>query len=44
MKPMDRILVIDDDVELCGLVGEYLEPEGFRSNPFTMENEAWSGP
>lgn len=27
---MDRILVIDDDVELCGLVGEYLEPEGFN--------------
>ncbi len=27
---MDRILVIDDDVELCGLVGEYLTPEGFQ--------------
>jgi two-component system response regulator CpxR len=27
---MDRILVIDDDVELCNLVGEYLEAEGFR--------------
>src|SRR6201987_1383335 len=27
---MDRILVIDDDVELCGLVGEYLEAEGFQ--------------
>jgi two-component system response regulator CpxR len=26
---MDRILVVDDDVELCSLVGEYLEPEGF---------------
>src|SRR5580698_7064736 len=26
---VDRILVIDDDVELCSLVGEYLEPEGF---------------
>jgi two-component system response regulator CpxR len=26
---MDRILIIDDDVELCGLVGEYLESEGF---------------
>ncbi len=30
MKPVDRILVIDDDVELCSLVGEYLEPEGFQ--------------
>jgi DNA-binding response OmpR family regulator len=30
MKRMDRILVIDDDVELCSLVGEYLEPEGFQ--------------
>ena len=26
---MDQILVIDDDVELCSLVSEYLEPEGF---------------
>jgi DNA-binding response OmpR family regulator len=30
MKAVDRILVIDDDVELCSLVGEYLEPEGFQ--------------
>ena len=26
---MERILVIDDDVELCHLVGEYLHAEGF---------------
>jgi two-component system response regulator CpxR len=26
---MERILVIDDDVELCELVAEYLAPEGF---------------
>lgn len=26
----DRILVIDDDAELCKLVGEYLESEGFE--------------
>lgn len=25
----DRILVVDDDAELCKLVGEYLESEGF---------------
>jgi len=30
MSKVDRILVIDDDVELCGLVSEYLEPEGFQ--------------
>jgi len=30
ISKVDRILVIDDDVELCSLVGEYLEPEGFR--------------
>src|ERR1700680_4892717 len=30
MKPVDRILVIDDDVELCSLVSEYLRPEGFQ--------------
>ena|SRR5437763_1974340 len=27
---MDQVLIIDDDVELCGLVAEYLEPEGYR--------------
>jgi DNA-binding response OmpR family regulator len=27
---VDRILVVDDDAELCSLVAEYLEPEGFR--------------
>jgi two-component system response regulator CpxR len=27
---LDRILVIDDDVELCSLVAEYLQPEGFQ--------------
>jgi len=26
---MERVLVIDDDVGLCELVGEYLEPEGY---------------
>lgn len=26
---MERVLVIDDDVELCELVAEYLKPEGF---------------
>src|SRR3989454_11809570 len=30
MVLVDRILVIDDDVELCSLVSEYLEPEGFQ--------------
>src|SRR5437899_11065890 len=27
---MDRILIVDDDFELCSLVSEYLAPEGFR--------------
>ena len=26
---MERILIIDDDVELCKLLTEYLAPEGF---------------
>src|SRR5499427_7286899 len=30
MSRMDRILIVDDDFELCGLVSEYLAPEGFR--------------
>src|SRR5258708_31988877 len=29
-RNVDRILVIDDDVELCSLVAEYLQPEGFE--------------
>jgi DNA-binding response OmpR family regulator len=29
-RMMLQILVIDDDIELCELVAEYLEPEGFR--------------
>jgi two-component system response regulator CpxR len=28
---VDRILIIDDDVELCSLVGEYLASEGFEA-------------
>ena len=27
---MQQILVIDDDIELCELVAEYLEPEGYQ--------------
>lgn len=27
---MERVLVIDDDVGLCELVGEFLEPEGYK--------------
>jgi two-component system response regulator CpxR len=27
---MLQILVIDDDVELCELVAEYLEPDGYK--------------
>ena len=27
---MDQILIIDDDVALCELVTEYLEPLGFQ--------------
>jgi two-component system response regulator CpxR len=30
MEDLERILVIDDDVELCSLVAEYLGPEGFE--------------
>jgi two-component system, OmpR family, response regulator CpxR len=30
MRLVDRILVIDDDVELCGLVSEFLAPEDFE--------------
>ncbi len=27
---MSDILVIDDDIELCELLADYLKPEGFR--------------
>jgi len=30
MSRCRQILVIDDDTELCELVGEYLEPDGFQ--------------
>ena len=30
-RKMDYILVVDDDIELCGLVQEYLTSEGFKS-------------
>lgn len=39
MSKVDRILVIDDDVELCSLVGEYLEPEGFQIEAVHDGNE-----
>ena len=42
MKPVDRILVIDDDVELCSLVGEYLAPEGFQVESAPDGIAAWS--
>ncbi len=29
---MERILIIDDDVELCELVAQFLEPEGFSAD------------
>jgi len=27
---MDTVLIVDDDIELCELVAEYLEPDGFE--------------
>ncbi len=27
---MERVLIVDDDTELCELVGEYLTPEGYQ--------------
>jgi len=36
---MDRILVIDDDVELCGLLSEYLSAEGFEAE-FANDGES----
>jgi DNA-binding response OmpR family regulator len=32
---MERILIIDDDEELCELVGQFLEPEGFSAEAAT---------
>ena len=43
MGTMDRILVIDDDVELCSLVGDIWSPRGSASNSCMTENVAWSG-
>ena len=30
VAPLPRILVVDDDLELCELLTEYLQPEGFQ--------------
>lgn len=37
--PLQKILVIDDDVELCVLVAEYLQPEGFQVEAAHRGNE-----
>jgi len=39
-EEMEKILVIDDDMELCALLDEYLTPEGFR---ITVENDGEKG-
>ena len=31
IRVMDRILVIDDDVEMCAMLAEYLESEGLKA-------------
>jgi len=38
--PAWRLLVIDDDVELCELLAEYLQPEGFRIDTLHSGAEA----
>ncbi len=37
---MTRVLVIDDDIELCELLTDYLQPEGFEVE---MVNDSWQG-
>ena len=37
---MQKILVIDDDVELCELVAEYLEPDGYQVEAINDGNAA----
>ena len=37
-QPMERVLVIDDDVGLCELIGEYLQPEVTLSKRFITAN------
>ena len=38
-SPLLQILVVDDDVELCELVAEYLEPDGYRVEAVHDGNE-----
>jgi len=35
-----RVLVVDDDIELCELLTDYLQPEGFEVE---MVNDSWQG-
>lgn len=37
---MTRVLVVDDDIELCELLTDYLQPEGFKVE---MVNDSWQG-
>ena len=37
---MERILSIDDDVELCHLVSEYLRSEGFTTRNVVHDGES----
>ena len=39
-ESMQRILIIDDDIELCELITEYLEPEGYRVESVHEGNDA----
>lgn len=36
---MDRVLIVDDDVELCELVAEYLKTEGFEADAVHNGNQ-----
>lgn len=38
-SPLLQILVVDDDVELCELVAEYLEPDGYKVEAVHDGNE-----
>ncbi|MEJ2481495.1 MAG: response regulator, partial [Acidihalobacter sp.] len=37
---MNRVLLVDDDVELCEMLGEYLTAEGFE---VTLKHDGESG-
>jgi DNA-binding NtrC family response regulator len=41
---MNRILVVDDDLDLCELLAKYLQREGFEFDMVHNGSQGWNAP